>query len=116
MQLDRCSENHAESHDCDASKYLTYARIIAVAYGVTIAPQQSAATLRHIYTNGWAVEARKKYPSSFDSEHVSSCPYVKSAVDCSAIERNHDQRFFWVSSDFQVVRNKVVCYIGRAAQ
>jgi hypothetical protein len=39
-------KHHAESHDSDASKYLRYDQIIAVADGVTIALQQSAATLR----------------------------------------------------------------------
>jgi hypothetical protein len=46
MQLDLCGEHHAESHDAHTSKYLTYDQIIAVAYCVIIAQQQSAATLR----------------------------------------------------------------------
>ncbi len=47
IQLDRCCEHDAESNDADASKYLTNDRNIAVADSVTIAQQQSAATLPH---------------------------------------------------------------------
>jgi hypothetical protein len=60
MQLDRCSEHHPESHDADASKYLTYDQIIAVVDGVTIAQQQSAATLRrNMQMEGHRAQERK---------------------------------------------------------
>jgi hypothetical protein len=75
MQLDRCGEHNAESHDSDASKNLTYEQIITVAHGVTIAQQQSAATLRK-YANGWAIKPWKKQSSSSDLEHASSCKVV----------------------------------------
>ena len=46
MQLDRCGEHHANSHDDDSSKFLKHDQIVAVADAVTVAPQQSASQLR----------------------------------------------------------------------
>jgi hypothetical protein len=46
MQLDRCGEHNANSHDHDKSKYLKYDQIVAISDAVTIAPQMSAAQLR----------------------------------------------------------------------
>ena len=46
MQLDRCGEHNANSHDEDKSKYLKHDQIVAVTDAVTIAQQQSAAQLR----------------------------------------------------------------------
>jgi hypothetical protein len=62
MQLDRCCEHHVESHDADASKYLTYNQIIAVADGVTIAPQQSAAILLRNIQMAWPSSPGKIIP------------------------------------------------------
>jgi hypothetical protein len=46
MELHRCGEHDANSHDDDKSKYLKHEQIVAVADAVTIAPQQSASQLR----------------------------------------------------------------------
>ncbi len=46
MQLDLCCKHHVESHDADASMYLTHEPIIAVADGVPMAQLQSAASLQ----------------------------------------------------------------------
>ncbi len=46
MQLDRCGEHDANSHDGDRSKYLKYDQIVAIMDAVTTAPQLSAAQLR----------------------------------------------------------------------
>ena len=46
MQLERCGEHNANSHDDDHSKYLKHEQIVAVADAVTVAPQQSASQLR----------------------------------------------------------------------
>jgi hypothetical protein len=46
MQLDRCGEHNANSHDGDRSKYLKYDQIVAILDAVTIALQLSAAQLR----------------------------------------------------------------------
>jgi hypothetical protein len=46
MELHRCGEHYANSHDDDKSKYLKHEQIVAVADAVTIAPQQSASQLR----------------------------------------------------------------------
>jgi hypothetical protein len=45
IQLDRCGEHNANSHDDDQSKYLKHEQIVAVADAVTVAPQQSASQL-----------------------------------------------------------------------
>ncbi len=111
IQLDRCCKHHEESHDTDASKYLTYDQMIAIAHNCSAAVSCNAPTQ---YANGLAIGPTKKYSSSFDSEHVLSCPHVKSTVDCSAIARNHDQRFFRIPLSF--VQNKAVCLIGCFAQ
>ena len=46
MQLDRCGEHNASSHDQDRSNYLKYDQICAIADAVTVAPNLSAAQLR----------------------------------------------------------------------
>ncbi len=46
IQLDRCGEHNANSHDDDQSKYVKHEQIVAVADAVTVAPQQSASQLR----------------------------------------------------------------------
>jgi hypothetical protein len=46
MQLDRCCDHNANSHDDDQSKYLKHEQIVAVADAVTVAPQLSAAQFR----------------------------------------------------------------------
>jgi hypothetical protein len=39
MQLDRCGEHNANSHDDDKSKYLNYDQIVAISDAVTFAPR-----------------------------------------------------------------------------
>ncbi len=46
MQLDRCGEHNANSHDGGKSKYLKYDQIVAISDAVTIAQQLSAAQLQ----------------------------------------------------------------------
>jgi hypothetical protein len=46
MQLDRCGEHNATSHDEDSTKYLKQDQIVSVTDTVTLAPQQSAVQLR----------------------------------------------------------------------
>jgi hypothetical protein len=45
MQLDRCGNQNANSHDDDQSKFLKHEQIVAVADAVIVATQQSAAQL-----------------------------------------------------------------------
>jgi hypothetical protein len=46
MQLERCGEHNANSHDDDQSKFLKHEQIVAVSDAVIVAPQQSASQLR----------------------------------------------------------------------
>jgi hypothetical protein len=91
---------------------------VAAQAALLVLPEAARERLATQNANGRAIEPRKKKSLSFHSEHASSCPHVKSARRLFSIEptiaRNHDQRFFWISSSF--VRNKVLCLIGPAAQ
>jgi hypothetical protein len=46
IQLDRCGEHNATSHNDDKSKFLKHEQIVAFADAVTVAPQPSASQLR----------------------------------------------------------------------
>jgi hypothetical protein len=104
MQLDRCGEHNANSHDEDKSKYLKHEQIVAVTDAVTIAPQQSAAQLRRNIQLAGPDSAGK----NFAPLHAACCARIAGPIDYQATAKVRHRQLIWFADS--ICRGQVVPY------
>jgi hypothetical protein len=99
MQLDRCGDYNAKSHDDDESKNLKHDQIVAVTHALTVAPQSAAQLLRNIhFAEGPNKHIEPLLQASPPPLYAACCTRIAGAVNCQATGRL--QLLFNIDSSF----------------